>query len=118
MKVSVYKAESNNGGLNKTEEVITIKSNRWIDKNGTSHPMKFLKPVAFENKNVYFLHLFGDDKTEPHQGKHISLTFWENQTFNWMQKNHWLQKEENIRYVVNIFFLIGGLTLGILNYLK
>lgn len=118
MDVNIYNTETNTGVLNKTEQVITIKRNRWIDKSGTSHPMKFLRPIAFENKNVYFLHSFGDDKKEPHHGKHISLTFMENQKFRWMQNIHWLQKEENIRYVINILFLLGGLTLGILNFLK
>lgn len=114
MKVNTYTNEPNTGVLNKTEQTIIIKKNRWVDKSGVSHPMKFEEPKAFENKNVYFLYLFGGDT----KGKHISLSFWQNQKFLWLQNNHWLQKEENIRYIVNILFLLGGITLGVLNYLK
>lgn len=119
MKVNAYIVKgSNTGILIKTDELIDLKKRRWIDSKGTSHPMKFLIPIAFKNKNVYFLHLFGDDRKEPHHGVHISLTFLENQRFLFMQKSHWLQKEENIRYIINILFLIGGLTIGILNLIK
>jgi hypothetical protein len=117
MKIKVYELKGNNTGLLiESDEIIDIKKHRWVDK-GESHPMKFLKPKSFKNKNVYFLHLYGDTK-KPHLGKHISLTFWENQKFLFMQEKHWIQKEENVRYVVNILFLIIGLTIGILNFLK
>lgn len=92
MKVEVYYPIMNKGILEKTNETITIEPRRWIDKNGTSHPMKFERPVAFKNKNVYFLHLFGDDSGKSHQGKHISLNFWQNQKFMLMQKIHPMQK--------------------------
>lgn len=119
MKVNTYHVKENNSGiLVKTKEIIDIQKRRWIDSKGTSHPMKFLEPIAFKNENVYFLHLFGDDRKEPHHGVHISLTFWQKQRFLFMQKLHWLQKEENIRYLVNILFLIGGLTVGVLNLMK
>ena len=58
---------------------------------------------------MYFLHLFGDDSKVPHQGKHISLSFIENQRFCILQGTHWLQKEENIRYLVNLTYLTLGL---------
>lgn len=110
MKINVYKTNGfNSGQLIKIDEIIDIKPRRWIeDRNGTSHPMKFIEPIAFENKNVYFLYLFGDNSGKTKMGKHISLSFWENQKFLFMQKLHWVQKEENIRYIVNIIFLIIG----------
>lgn len=117
MIVKVYKSEPNTGTLSHTREIIEIRPIRWIDKHKISHPMKFEKPIAFDNKNVYFLYLFGDDSNKP-KGVHISLSFFENQKFTWMQKTHWRQKEENIRYIINILFLLGGISIGILNYLK
>lgn len=92
MKAKVYKPVFNKGILEETNEEITIKPRRWIDKNETSHPMTYLEPKAFKNKNVYFLHLFGDDSGDFHKGKHISLNFLENQKFLWMQNSHPLQK--------------------------
>jgi hypothetical protein len=115
MVVNVY--EANNGELEKTNETITIKPRRWLNKNGISYPMKFTSPIAFENNNVYFLKIFDNGDKNSH-GKHISLTFWQNQKFLYLQKKNWIQKEENIRYIINILFLIGGLTLGFFNYFK
>lgn len=115
MKINTFRLKENNSGiLVRTDEIVDLQKRRWIDKNGTSHPMKFDTPIAFKNKNVYFLYRFGTEN----KGVHISLSFWENQKFLFMQKLHWLQKEENIRYIVNIIFLISGLTIGILNLLK
>jgi hypothetical protein len=79
--------------------------------------MYYTKPIAFENKNVFYLHDFGN-KDENSRGIHISLTFLEKHRFLFMQKDHWLQKEENIRYIINILFLTCGVFIGILNYLK
>lgn len=92
MKVKTYKPVINKGVLEETSEEITIEPRRWVDNNGTSHPMNYLEPKAFKNKNVYFLHLFGDDSGNFHKGKHISLNFLNNQRFLWMQKSHPLQK--------------------------
>lgn len=109
MKINVYVPITNSGILEKTEEQIDIRKNRWIDSGGISHPLKYLKPIAFSNSNVYFLHLFGDDTKKPHSGKHISLTFFENHFFNLMQGTHWIQKEENIRYLINLTYLTIGI---------
>lgn len=119
MKVKTYSPTSNNSGvLEETNRYIDIKPRRWISDGKTSHPMKFERIVAFENKNVYFLHRFGDDSGTHHSGYYISLTFFENQRFLFMQNSHWIQKEENIRYIINILFLLAGLSIGILNYFK
>lgn len=116
MKVNTYEPISNMGVLEKNDEVIEIKNGRWIDKNNTSHPMKFTKIYSFQNNFVYWLTFFG--KKSKNAGIHISLNFFENQKFLWLQNSHWLQKEENIRYIVNVLFLISGLTFSILNILK
>lgn len=112
MKVNVYKLNgTNTGELKKLEEKITLDKNRWLDKNGTSHPLKYLEPKAFVNKNVYFLHLFGNDDKKPHLGKHISLTFWQNQRFRWMQKTHTLQTVEGW---LPILISIASLTVSLM----
>lgn len=118
MKLNVYRGDTNTGILKPTNEIISIKPRRWVDGDGKSHPMKYVSSIAFENKNVFFLHSSGDDSKLPHHGKHISLTFWQKQLFLLMQNSHWIQKEENVRYIINILFLIGGLTIGLLNYSK
>lgn len=116
MKVFKYEIQSNTGILIKTNETIKIRKNTWVDKNNISHVMKCIKSKSFENKNVYILYYFGD-VTSP-KVVHISLSFLENQKFNWLQKKHWLQKEENIRYIINIIFLICGIIIGFFNYIK
>jgi len=106
MYVHIYKnKEANTGILSKTDELINVRRNRWIDKHGTSHPMKFEKPIAFENRNVYYLLLFGGEGT--HQsGVHISLSLWENQRFLWLQNKHWFQQKDNVMWIVNILVAI------------
>lgn len=44
--------------------------------------------------------------------------FWNKQKLLWMYKNHWIQKESNFRYIINIIFLILGLIVGILNIIN
>lgn len=118
MKVKIFEEkETNSGLLVETDEKIDIRKHRWIDKQDISHPMNFKSPNAFDNNNVYYLLLYGDNKA-PYYGKHISLSFCENQKFLWIQKSHWFQKEENIRYIVNVLFLISGVVIGILNLIK
>ena len=62
------------------------------------------------NEIIYFFMLFG--RKESMSGVHVGFNFWEHQRFLWLQKSHWLQKEENIRYVINVFFLLMGLYVG------
>lgn len=109
MKVNVYGSKSNTGVLNKCDETIEIRKNRWIDSNGTSHPMNFTQPKAFSNKNVYWLNLYG--VTSSIKGKHISLSFFQNQAFMWMQKIHPLQ---DIKYVIGTVLAIIGLIISLL----
>ena len=118
MKVKKYRCEYNTGFLKETNEIIEIRSRRFITNDKTSHPLQYSEPIAFENKNVYCLYLFDSKDKENSTCIHISLTFWEKQKFLFLQKKHWIQKEENIRYIINLLFLIGGITLAILNYKK
>jgi hypothetical protein len=105
MKVYTYKTVPNTGVLTQTGEKITIKKNRWVDREGTSHPMKFEEPIAFEDSHVYYLLLFGSS-TPPNKGVHVSLTFFQNQKFLWLQNKHWLQQKDNIMWVINILVAI------------
>lgn len=106
MKVNVFKLDTqNNGILIKEDRIIEIRRNRWIDSKLISHPLDYERSEGFSNKNVYYLHLFKDGK----KGKFISLNFYENQKFQLIQGSHWIQKEENIRYLVNLFYLTVGL---------
>ena len=52
-------------------------------------------------------------KQDSNQGVHIGFTYWQNQKFLWVQNSHWLQREENIRYLINILFLTIGVLLGL-----
>ena len=106
----------NTGKLKQTNEKIIIKPRRWVTKDGKSYPMKSSAPISFENKNVYFLPYPNENNTI--KGVHISLNFWQKQKFLFLQKAHWLQKEENIRYIINMLVLISTVVVGVLNYLK
>lgn len=105
--------------------VVEIKRGRWrFVYNGSERDIKsslgdyvfkmeYEKLNMFEKRHVYKLFFWEKKEFEV-----ISLNFWQNQKFLWIQNDHWLQKEENIRYAINISFLIGGLIIGILNFLK
>ncbi len=44
----------------------------------------------------------------------IGMNWRQNQRFLFMQKSHWIQQESNLRYIVNIIFLIIGAYIGII----
>lgn len=113
MKVKVYRVEKPNTGLlEQTNKEIIVRNGRWIDWNGTSHPMNYKRIRAFENRRVYYLFKFGSGKT----GYHISLSYAQNQRFLFLQNDHWFQQPDNIKWVVGAI-LIGGAGLA-LNYYK
>jgi hypothetical protein len=97
---------------------IEIKKGRYI-QNDTSHPLRLtdeklygrIYALEYKNKYIYWLNTFGA-KSKDH-GVHIGLSWCENQRFLWMQNDHWFQKEDNIRYIVNVLFLIIGAWIGI-----
>jgi hypothetical protein len=41
------------------------------------------------------------------------LNWCKKQSLLWMFKKHWLQKEENVRYVINLLFLSAGIAIAI-----
>ncbi len=105
-------------------ETIEIKRGRYI-KADISHPLLTEKEnyfykihcLEYKKKHIYYLNYFG--KNEPSgKGIHIGLTNWQNHKFLWMQNKHWLQKEESIRYIVNILFLIIGVWISIMSINK
>ena len=100
MKVSIYKSEKNTGVLNKTPDIIDIKRGLWI-KGDCSHPLVFVKKECFKQKYVYFLFYFGN-KEGNSRGVHITLKFWENIRFLWMQRKMWIHKKEFIMWLINI----------------
>lgn len=127
MKIEVLRSnEVNTGHLTTlfSGETIEIKRGRFI-KDDISHPLftekekYFSKMYSFEykKKHIYFLNYFG--RNEPSaRGIHIGLTYWQNNRFLWLQNKHWLQKEESIRYIVNIIFLIIGVFISIMSIYK
>ncbi|MBC7846602.1 MAG: hypothetical protein H7Y10_08930 [Flavobacterium sp.] len=127
MKIQVLRSkEVNTGHLTNLfpGEIIEIKKGRYI-KDDVSHPLFTEKEnyfskvycLEYKKKHIYFLNYFGNNRL-PIKGIHIGLTNWQNHRFLWMQNKHWLQKEESIRYIVNIIFLIIGVLIGIINMYK
>lgn len=69
--------------------------------------------LKYENRITYIFSRFGQE--EKNMGIHIvAFTWFQHQQFLFMQSQHWLQKEENIRYIVNILFLILGVLIGLI----
>jgi hypothetical protein len=96
---------------------IEIKKGRYIHK-GISHPLrsgedKFYKRIyglEHERRSVYWFDTFAKYSTL--HGHHVSFNWIEHQQFLWLQGEQWLQKESNIRYVVNVIFLVLGSYIG------
>lgn len=101
-------------------DIIQIKRGRYIH-NGVSHPLmsdnenyyQRIYALEFEKRIIYYLNTFG--KKDNQHGIYIGVNWSENQKFLWLQKKHWLQREENIRYVVNVLFLLLGAYIGVNN---
>lgn len=115
----VTEIDGNYTRYNKSEfDWIEVKKGRYIH-DGTSHPIragdeKYYKRIyclEHEGRVVYWLDTFG--KHSSNNGHHVSFSWREHQTFLWQQNDHWLQKEENMRYVVNVVFLVIGVVIGI-----
>ncbi len=127
MKIQVLRSEEVNTG-HLTDlfpgEVVEIKRGRYI-KDEISHPLFTEKEnyfykihcLKYKKRHIYFLNYFGSNEP-PVKGIHIGLTYWQNNRFLLMQNKHWFQKEENIRYIVNILFLIIGVYISILSLNK
>ncbi len=112
--------KDNSGLINITNQSIEIKKGRFINGDD-SHPLfdssktYFKRVYCLENskKNIiYFFNTFGKESTN--NGFHVGFTKLENQRFLFLQRIHWFQKEENIRYIINILFLIFGTVVAFL----
>jgi hypothetical protein len=79
-----------------------------------SHPLKSgealyyrrIHCLNYENKKVYFLNRFGKEKSN---GIHIGLTWKENQNFLFLMGQHWIQQENNIRFLTNMVLIVFGI---------
>ena len=104
----------------KTSREMEIKREKYSFGNESVHPLfngddKYFKRIdslEMGSKVIYYFLLSG--KKECVSGVHVGFNFLEHQRFLWLQESHWLQKEENIRYVINVFFLLMGLYVGFL----
>ncbi len=123
MKIKCLKSkEPNSGVLEQMESrnklvFVEIKKGRYIYQE-TSHPLRsrenyfYSRVYCLEHKNdiIYWLDTFG--KNDNHHGFHIGFTWKQHQKFLWMQNEHWFQKEDNIRFIVNVLFLILGVIIA------
>ena len=102
--------------IRKPEDFVVIKKGRYIQCS-TSHALRSgekrfyrrKQNFEFKGKVIYWFGAFG----QMEHGKHIGFNRWQHQRFLWMQGDHWFQKEENIRYLINLFFLSLGVWIGL-----
>jgi hypothetical protein len=129
MEIATLDIKEQNSGLltfdSIKSSILIIKRGKYIDKNNNiSHPLfdeqnKYYKRIyalEYMDKKIYYFNSYG--KIDTNHGFHVGFNFIEHQKFLWIQGGHWLQQEENLRYCVNIIFLIIGLFLGILKSTK
>lgn len=121
MEANILKVIPNSGTLKTTGKIIDLRRGRYIYCD-VSHPLSTEKELFYERVYslehesfpvIYWLNNFGE-KSEKH-GNHIGLSKFQNHRFLWKQKKHWLQQESNIRYIINIIFLIIGIFIAIKN---
>jgi hypothetical protein len=132
MKIQILKPVYNTGNMEQTkgsfesydeegvlrtytvsENFIDILKYRYIHLD-VSHPLKSgealyyrrIHCLNYENKKVYFLNRFGKEKSN---GIHIGLTWKENQNFLFLMGQHWIQQENNIRFLTNMVLIVFGI---------
>jgi hypothetical protein len=130
MKVKALDGEDNTGILKPIARMISntneptefdwieIKKGRYI-QSGTSHPLrsgheKYYKRIyclEHGKRIIYWFETFGIYSKD--HGVHVSFSWFEHQQFLWKQDDHWLQKEENLRFIVNVIFLIIGVIVAV-----
>lgn len=135
MKIQILKPIQNTGRMQQTkgtfesydeegilrtytvsQNFIKILKYRYIHLN-VSHPLKsgdnlYYKRIHclnFENKKVYFLRRFGNEESN---GIHIGLSWSENQKFLFLMGQHWIQQEDNIRFLTNMALIVFGIIMG------
>lgn len=122
MRIQVLECkEKNSGKLTPVEGVyIEIKKGRYLDGD-ISHPLYaenekyFIRTycLEFSKKHIYFFNRFGNKNSN--NGFHVGFTSLQHHRFLFLQNNHWIQKEEYIRYAINVLFLIIGAYIGFKN---
>lgn len=122
MKVQVLNCLEKNSGrlIPEGERTIEIKKGRFID-NDISHPLyaeneKYFKRtycLEYSKKRIYYFNRFGN--SDSNTGFHVGFNWLQHQRFLLLQNRHWLQKEESIRYIVNLVFLFLGAYIGLKN---
>ena len=114
MKTKLYDLNKENQLLIERREV-KIKRGCYID-GSVSYPLILNRnhSIGYVNKNyVYNFKRFGDDATKTTAYHFLKFNFYEHQKFLLSQNMHWIQKEENLRYIINIIFLTIGAYIGI-----
>lgn len=122
MKIQIFECiEKNSGQLTPVDgRFIYIKKGRFVDSD-TSHPLyveneKYFKRIyclEYFRKRIYYFNRFGNNDIKT--VFHVVFTWLQHQRFLFLQNRHWVQKEENIRYIVNVIFLIIGAFFGFKN---
>jgi hypothetical protein len=122
MKIQMLECTLKNSGKLSlvNDRYVEIKKGRFLES-GTSHPLyseneKYFKRVRcleYFKKRIYFFNRFGNK--ENNAGFHVGFTWFQHHQFLLLQKRHWIQKEENIRYVINVIFLFIGAYIGFKN---
>lgn len=74
-------------------------------------PLEYKREYFYKVNNKYIYTVL--DKSNGTEFR-IALNWFENQRFLFVTRKHWILKEENIRYVINIIFLIIGVVFGFL----
>jgi hypothetical protein len=118
VKIKVYKPIINSGILEPTDDEIIIRKGRYL-QGDVSHPLRFGEEkyytrkygLKYKRKKVYWLNRYASPSEET--GIHVAFSKWQHQRFLWLQGSHWFQKEENIRYIVNVIFLIIGVLISL-----
>jgi hypothetical protein len=99
-----------------SQNFIKILKYRYVHLN-VSHPLKsgdtlYFKRIHclnYENKKVYFLKRFGVEKSN---GIHIGLSWFENHKFLFLMGQHWIQQEDNIRFLTNMALIVFGIIMS------
>lgn len=119
MKIKVFEPIINSGVLEPTDDEIKIYKGRYIENNSLSHALRsgeekyYIRKYGLKYKRhkVYWFYRYSTPSEQT--GMYVAFSRWQHQRFLWLQGNHWLQKEENIRYIVNIVFLVIGVLISL-----
>jgi hypothetical protein len=114
MKTKLYDLNKEDQSLIERRDIL-IELGCYIDA-CVSYPLILNRnhSIGYNNRSyIYDFKRFGNDKTENPAYDFLKFNFYNHQKFLFIQNKHWLQKEENIRYIVNVVFLIIGAYIGL-----